>query len=91
MRGGERGIDQQILQRVVESFRLDQPHPSIRPHAPTIASQGLTTTPGTAIDRPGAVAQFADERVVDAGKAGFLRLVQLEIPAEALETCASVR
>ena len=46
--------------------------PAIAPQAPTMASHGLTRTSGSAIDRPRAVLELADEAIVHAAEARFL-------------------
>ena len=53
--------------------------PATCPQAPTIASQGLTSTAGIGVDRPRAVLELAREAVVQALERVVLRFAQIQI------------
>ena len=54
-----------------EALGLEHARALHRPQAPTIASQGLASTSGSAVDRPRAGLELAREAVVQAGEARF--------------------
>ena len=77
-------VEDQFVERVGRSLRLDELGAVDAPAAADDGVAGADQDAGRRIDRAGAVLELADEAVVQAAELRLARLVQLRIAGEEL-------